>query len=53
MEHIRRVMHRPTRQHRNLAAKVAQKSTISRKSGNKAKRWKKWLETYQGLNKES
>ncbi len=46
-------MHRPTRQHRNLAAKIEKKTARSRKSGKKAKRLKKWAETYQGLNQDS
>ncbi len=46
-------MHRPTRQHRNLAAKIEKKTARSPKPGKKAKRWKKWAETYQGLNQDS
>ena len=48
-----RPMHRPTRQNRNLQAKLAAKITRSRASGKKAKRWKKWLEEYKSLNQDS
>jgi hypothetical protein len=46
-------MHRPTRKHRHLQTKVQDKVTHSRKSGKKAKRWKKWMETYASLNKDA
>lgn len=42
-------MHRPTRQHQNLAAKLALKQERSRVSGKKARRWKKSVEKYQSL----
>lgn len=44
-----RAMHRPTRKHRNLVAKTERKVSRSRRSGSKAKRWKKQLEQYQSL----
>jgi hypothetical protein len=50
MEHIAGVMHRPTRQHRNLEAKIEQKLSQSRSPGKKAKRWKKAIEAYGALN---
>jgi hypothetical protein len=37
-------MHRPTRKTHNLERKLAAKQARSRKSGSKAKRWKKTLE---------
>jgi len=43
-------MHRPTRQHRHLKAKLERKSAASRKVGAKARRWKKWLAHYQALS---
>ena len=42
-------MHRPTRQHRNLVAKIERKSTRRRTDGKKARRWKKWAEQYKNL----
>ncbi len=45
-------MHRPTRQHANLIAKIEEKKTKSRKSGKKAKRLAKWAEEYKELNKD-
>lgn len=44
-------MHRPTRQHDNLKAKLERKLAHSRKTGNKAKRWKKWLKDFESLCK--
>ena len=44
-----RPMHRPTRKHRNLVAKTERKIARSRRTGAKAKRWKKQLEQYQPL----
>jgi hypothetical protein len=41
---LRFPMHRPTRQRQNLAAKLARKQARSRRSGAKARRWKKVLE---------
>jgi hypothetical protein len=45
-------MHRPTRQHKHLAAKLERKATRSRRNGAKAKRWKKAAESYKALNTE-
>ncbi len=45
-------MHRPTRQHKNLLQKIEEKVARSRKSGKKAKRWKKWAEEYKDNVKE-
>jgi hypothetical protein len=42
-------MHRPTRQHRNLVAKLERKAKRSRRRGEKAKRWAKWVEGYKKL----
>ena len=42
-------MHRPTRKHRNLTTKLERKAARSRRSGNKARRWKKWLANYESL----
>lgn len=46
---IRRLMHRPTRQHMILAAKLERTAARSRHVGKKARRWKKWLEHYKAL----
>jgi hypothetical protein len=46
-------MHRPTRQHKNLLAKIERKVAQSPKgTGKKAKRWKKAAETFKDLNKD-
>jgi hypothetical protein len=50
---IRGPMHRPTRQHRHLVAKLERKNARSRKTGAKAKRWKKSAEAYQGLRADA
>jgi hypothetical protein len=44
-------MHRPTRQHQNLVAKVAEKRNRSQKKkpGRKAKKWNKWIAQYAPL----
>ena len=46
-------MHRPTRQHQHLTAKVEAKKTRSqsqkKKPGRKAKQWSKWLAQYAPL----
>ena len=44
-------MHRPTRQHQNLAAKLELKSD-NRRVGKKARRYKKALETYEALTEQ-
>jgi hypothetical protein len=49
MVHIPRAMHRPTRQHKNLTAKIEAKGKRSRRRGEKAKRWQKWAEGYKKL----
>jgi hypothetical protein len=46
-------MHRPTRQHNDLTAKLERKLTQSKKPGKKAKRWKKWIESYAKLNQDT
>lgn len=41
-------MNRPTRQLNNLLEKVAAKETRSdKKPGKRAKRWRKWIESYK------
>jgi len=42
-------MHRPSRQHAALKMKLEQKLGRTTSSGNKAKRWKKWIEEYEAL----
>jgi hypothetical protein len=44
-------MHRPTRQHQNLVAKVTTKKARShkKKPGRKTKRWNKWIAAYAPL----
>lgn len=42
-------MHRPTRKHTHLKAKLERKASESRRVGKKARRWKKWLSTYESL----
>jgi hypothetical protein len=44
-------MHRPTRQHQNLVAKITLKKTRNQKKkpGRKAKRWSKWIAAYAPL----
>jgi hypothetical protein len=42
-------MNRPSRQHRNLLAKIEKKAARSRSRGKKAKRLAKWAETYKEL----
>ncbi len=46
-------MHRPTRQHRQLLAKIEQKKARSKKRGKKAKRWEKAAETFKALVPEA
>lgn len=46
---VERIMHRPTRQHRNLLAKIENKTARSRNRGKKAKRWSKWAAEYKAL----
>jgi len=46
-------MHRPTRQHRNLQAKLTRKLESSRRVGRKARRWKKWVSSYQPLSQDA
>ena len=46
-------MHRPTRQLRNLQAKLARKLEVSRRVGRKARRWKKDSASYQSLSKDA
>jgi hypothetical protein len=41
-------MNRPTRQRTHLLEKIKLKESIShKKSGKKAKRWRKWVESYK------
>ncbi|MEZ4447364.1 MAG: hypothetical protein R3B72_50275 [Polyangiaceae bacterium] len=46
-------MHRPTRKHKHLLAKIERKQAKDRPRGKKAKRWTKWAEAYKGLAQES
>lgn len=45
-------MNRPARQRKHLIEKLASKesrSTGKRKAGKRAKRWRKWIETYKPI----
>lgn len=48
-----RAMHRPTRKLKNLIDKAERKSARSRRTGRKAKRWKKQIEQYRPLAEDS
>ena len=50
---VRGPMHRPTRKHKHLLAKIERKQAKDRPRGKKAKRWTKWAEAYKGLAQES
>jgi len=43
-------MHRPTRKHRHLIVKAERKRARSRTTGNKLKRWQKWIDKFQALS---
>jgi len=46
-------MHRPSRQHQHLLAKIALKesraNSKNRSAGSRLKQWKKWAEKYKDL----
>jgi hypothetical protein len=49
-------MNRPTRQHKHLLEKIADKEaraqSVQRKPGKRTKRWRKWAENYKALAAE-